>query len=274
MTTRITHWVGTLAFVVLTMSGLQIFDAAPYLDATDTNPLLPATDVWNLAAQAHEHHLFSIAGGVASSGHPMGVTQLFAWRFITTGWLGYASDGEGGMTARAFPGWITFPGYQDLASGRRWHFFFAWIFVLAGVAYWISGGARRDIGLILLRVADMPKLWPMTQYYLRLRSEPPEYGKYNPLQKLAYTLVLFVLAPLIVVTGLALSPGIDAVAHPLTAIFGGRQSARLWHFSLMLALLAFFGVHLVLVATTGIANNMRSMITGWYRLRGTESAGP
>lgn len=66
-------------------------------------------------------------------------------------------------------------------------------------------------------------------------------------------------------TGLALSPGIDAIAHPLTAVFGGRQFARLWHFVATLLLVGFFAAHLVMVATTGVIDNMRSMITGYER---------
>jgi thiosulfate reductase cytochrome b subunit len=120
---------------------------------------------------------------------------------------------------------------------------------------------------LVLRPSDVPKLWPMQLYYLRLRKEPPPHGKYNPLQKLAYTLVLFVFAPLIVLSGLALSPGFDAWVPWLTQAFGGRQFARLWHFVLMVALIGFFITHLVLVLTTGVINHLRSMVTGWYQLQ-------
>jgi thiosulfate reductase cytochrome b subunit len=117
---------------------------------------------------------------------------------------------------------------------------------------------------MLLSRSDLRKLWPMQAYYLRLRKTPPPYGEYNPLQKAAYTVVAFVVAPLVVVTGLALSPGIDAIAHPLTVLFGGRQFARLWHFAGMLVLIVFFFVHVFQVATQGAVKQMRSMITGWY----------
>jgi thiosulfate reductase cytochrome b subunit len=76
-----------------------------------------------------------------------------------------------------------------------------------------------------------------------------------------------------VLSGLALSPGLDAQFAPLAAVFGGRQFARLWHFVLTLALAGFFGVHLALVASTGLANNMRSMIGGWYRLGPNDGTG-
>jgi thiosulfate reductase cytochrome b subunit len=171
----------------------------------------------------------------------------------------------GGKAARAFPGWLTLPSYQALADGRRWHLFFGWLLTLAGIAYLAGGLARRDLGELILRPSDLPKLWPMQAYYLRLRRDPPPYGKYNPLQKLAYTLVLFVFSPLIVLTGLVLSPGVDAAFNPITALFGGRQFARLWHFVLTVALVGFVATHLVLVLSTGVVNNLRSMISGWYR---------
>jgi thiosulfate reductase cytochrome b subunit len=104
----------------------------------------------------------------------------------------------------------------------------------------------------------------MQAYYLKLRKEPPKYDTYNPLQKAAYSTILFVIAPLVVLTGLALSPGIDALAQPLTWVFGGRQFARTWHFTGMIVLIAFFFVHTFQVATQGVVNQMRSMITGWY----------
>ncbi len=75
------------------------------------------------------------------------------------------------------------------------------------------------------------------------------------------------IAPLVVLTGLALSPGIDAIANPLTVAFGGRQFARLWHFAGMILLLGFFAIHTFQVATQGVVNQMRSMITGWYRVQ-------
>jgi len=249
-----------VAFFVLVMSGLQIFNAAPYLDASDKSDV--------------HRRVLSIGAATTAAGAPLGVMRIFGLTVRTTHLLGYTDDGQGGEAPRAFPGWITFPGYQDLAGGRRWHLFFAWVMVLAGAAYIVGGALRKDLALIVLRPSDLPKLVPMQLYYLRLRKEPPPYGKYNPLQKLAYTLVLFVFSPLIVLSGLALSPGIDAFAGPLTTLFGGRQFARLWHFVFMLALLGFFGVHLTLVLSTGVVNNLRSMISGRYRLGKHEGSGP
>ena len=113
----------------------------------------------------------------------------------------------------------------------------------------------------------------MQAYYFRLRKEPPDHGKYNPLQKAGYTALLFGLVPFVILTGLALSPGIDAIAGPLTTLLGGRQFARTWHFVATLLLVAFTLGHVFLVASTGIINNMRSMTLGSYRLGKHEGTG-
>jgi thiosulfate reductase cytochrome b subunit len=251
--TRFTHWLFFLAFLALVSSGLQIFNAAPYLDASDKSE--------------PQHRVFA----VDSPRDGTGETFVFGHAFNTTGWLGWTDDGMGEQGARAFPGWITIPAYQDLADGRRWHLFFAWIMIVAGAIYMLWGFTRGNLRELLLGRGDLPKLLPMQLYYLHLRKEPPPHGKYNPLQKLAYTLVLFVFAPLIVLSGLALSPGFDAWVPWLTQAFGGRQFARLWHFVFMIALIGFFVVHVLLVSTTGVINHLRSMVTGWYRLGRYES---
>ncbi len=257
--TRLAHWIGSLAMLILVMSGLAIFNAAPYLDASDLSD--PA------------HRVLSIGAQSTVMGQPVATTQIFGLHFTTTHVLGYTDNGQGGESARAFPGWITFPGYQDLAGGRDWHLFFGWVLTLAGLAYLIFGLLRKELGLLILRPSDFAKMWPMQAYYLKLRKEPPPHGKYNPLQKAGYTVVLFGLIPFVVLTGLALSPGVDAIAGPLTTLLGGRQFARLWHFVAMLALIGFTFGHVFLVASTGVLNNMRSMTLGTYRLGKNEGTG-
>lgn len=244
---RASHWVWFIAFLVLVGSGLQIFNASPNLDASDKSD--PARRVLAIG---------SPAAGV-------GTMTLFGHTFVTTGWLGWTGDGMGSRGAHAFGAFVTIPGYQDLADGRRWHLFFAWVATVCWLAWLISSGMKGNLRDMVLLPADVPKLWPMQAYYLKLRATPPPHGVYNPLQKAAYTAVMFVIAPLVVVTGLALSPGIDAIANPLTVAFGGRQFARLWHFVGMMALMGFFAIHTFQVATQGFVNQMRSMISGWYR---------
>jgi Ni/Fe-hydrogenase b-type cytochrome subunit len=256
---RLAHWIGAFAFVLLVMSGFQIFNAAPYLDASDYNN--PA------------HRVLAIGSKDGPNGAHVGVTNILGHEFVTTHVLGYGDDGQGGESTRAFPGWLTWPAYQDLAGARSWHFFFGWVMATVGIVYFINGLLRRDLGLLVVRPSDFPKMWPMQAYYLRLRKEPPEHGKYNPLQKAGYTVVLFVLCPFVILTGLALSPGVDSAVGPLTSLLGGRQFARLWHFLATIALVGFLFGHVFLVLSTGFRNNMRSMTLGTYRLGKNEGTG-
>ncbi len=259
VTVRLTHWIGAFAFILLVLSGFAIFNAAPYLDASDlSNPA---------------HRVLAFGSVDKPDGSHAGVTTVFGHDFTTTHLFGYTDDGQGGEAPRAFPGWLTWPAYQDLAGARVWHFFFGWVMVLVGTIYLVVGLLRRDLALLIVRPSDFPKMWPMQAYYLRLRKDPPPHGKYNPLQKAGYTVVLFVLCPFIVLTGLALSPGVDAFAAPLTTVLGGRQFARTWHFLATLALVAFLFGHVFLVASTGFFNNMRSMTLGTYRLGKNEGTG-
>lgn len=247
--TRLTHWVNALALLILFMSGLQIFNAYPHLH-------------WGSKAEPDEA-FFSIYAA-NEEGEIRGYTQLLGWRVETTGILGVQNT-ELGPFPRAFPSWATIPGYFWLAGGRRWHFFFAWLFALNGLLYFFYNLAGGHVRKFLLTPRDLSKLLPMALYYLRLRRESPQEGEYNPLQKMAYTGVFFVLTPLIFLSGFAMSPQLDAAFNWLPAMFGGRQSARTVHFLLTFLFALFTFGHVVMVMTTGVISNMRSMITGWYR---------
>jgi thiosulfate reductase cytochrome b subunit len=162
-----------------------------------------------------------------------------------------------------FPHWITIPHYQDLATGRRWHFFFAWIFVLNGFVYLTASLAGRHVWRDLLPSgSQLGGIGRSIADHLRLRlhTEPG----YNVLQKLSYLLVIFGLMPLMLLTGLTMSPAIDTAFPFLLNVFSGRQSARTLHFLTAWSLLLFTLVHVVMVLLSGVLNNMRSMITGRY----------
>ena len=246
--TRLTHWLNALALLILIMSGLQIFNAHSQL-------------YWGSRSEPDEA-FFSIYAA-NEDGQIRGYTRLFRWRVDTTGWLGIENT-DMGPFPRAFPSWATIPGYFWLAGGRRWHFFFAWVFVLNGLVYLLYSLGKGHLGKFLLRPRDVPGIPAMALYYLRLRRESPQRGEYNPLQKCAYTGVLFILVPLAVLSGLAMSPQMDVGFHWLPAMFGGRQSARALHFVSTWLFVFFTLGHVFMVMTTGVINNMRSMITGWY----------
>lgn len=248
---RIAHWVNALCLVVLVMSGLQIFNAHPALywgDRSDRNDAL-----------------LSIRPVRTETGEVKGVTTIFGHSFDTTGLLGY-SDHRG----RAFPAWATLPGPQWLAMGRQWHLFFAWMFVITGVFFVAYGLLSRHLSRDLVpTAADLRHTGRAVKNHLLLgHPEGEASARYNVLQKLAYVVVLVVLAPVIVLTGLGMSPMIDAAFPWLLPLFGGRQGARTIHFIACFSFVVFVAVHVLQVVMTGFINNMRSMITGWFAIKG------
>jgi thiosulfate reductase cytochrome b subunit len=170
-----------------------------------------------------------------------------------------------GRAPRAFPSWLTIPGYFWLAGGRRWHFFFAWIFALNGLLYIVYNVTNGHVRKFLPGPKDLARIPAMALYYLRIRKDSPQQGEYNPLQMMAYTSVFFILTPLIMLSGMAMSPQLNMGFNWLPAMFGGRQSARSIHFILTFLFVGFTFGHIFMVLTTGAINNMRSMITGWHR---------
>jgi thiosulfate reductase cytochrome b subunit len=110
-------------------------------------------------------------------------------------------------------------------------------------------------------------LWADIKDHARLRLPTGDAAaRYNPLQKLAYIAVIFVLIPLMILTGLTMSPAFDATFPQLLTLFGGRQSARSIHFLCAMGLLAFIVVHLIMVLLAGPINEIGSMITGRFRI--------
>ena len=161
-----------------------------------------------------------------------------------------------------FPPWATIPNYYSLAAARDWHVLFAWVFSLSLllflVAALLNGHVRRDI------VAGdwRPRAsWADVREHLRFNFDHGE-GKYNLLQKAAYGAVIFILLPLMILTGMAISPGMDASWSWLSQVFGGRQSARSIHFIVAWTLFAFFLLHVTLVLLNKPLKNLREMVTG------------
>jgi Ni/Fe-hydrogenase b-type cytochrome subunit len=251
---RITHWINAVCLAILLMSGLQIFNAHPAL-------------YWGEASD-FEHPILSIEALDDEEGRQVGMTRILGNGFVTTGVLGWSTY-DNLPAPRAFPGWITIPGALNLATGRVWHFFFGWLFVINGLVYLVYTFLSRHFTSDLVPSGEQLKKAGRTLAdHVRLRF-PRGQGaaQYNGLQKIAYLLATFALLPLIVLAGLTMSPGIDAAMPWLLDLFGGRQSARTVHFLGAWLLVLFVIVHVFMVLVSGVFNNMRSMITGWYCLR-------
>ena len=244
---RISHWLNVPFLIILIMSGLQIFNAHPALYWGDRSD--------------RDRPLFSIRPVRTDSGDIKGVTTILGHPFDTTGVLGY-SNGSG----RAFPGWATIPSPKWLAMGRQWHLFFAWLFVINGLIFTVYAFASRHITRDLAPTGkDWRGIGRSIRDHLVFRHPTGEAAKqYNVLQKLAYASIVFILAPLIMLTGLAMSPTIDATFPWLLTIFGGRQAARTIHFITCFSFVGFIMVHILQVFLTGFFNNIRSMVTGWF----------
>ena len=250
--TRIWHWLNAAVILVMLMSGLMIFNAHPrlYWGQYGANPDYAWLQIGNLGEQ--------------------GFLRVGDHAIHTTGVLG-SWGGPGDQTVyTAFPGWLTIPSTYDLAGSRHWHLTFAWLFVTAIVLYWIFGLGNRHIWRDLLpsRHELTPRhiLEDLKSHALLRFPKGEKARRYNTLQKLSYLGVVFVLIPLQILTGLTMSPAMNAAWPWLVDAFGGRQSARSIHFIVAMLLVLFFLVHILMVVLAGPINEVWSMITGNYRL--------
>ena len=260
---RLMHWINVLSLTILFMSGLHIFNAHPALN-------------WGASSYTDRPAVFEISaeeGDDEDADPPTktkvhGTTNILGHEFDTTGFLGARLKADGGTDTNAFPLWMTIPGSYSLAEARNWHFFFAWLFVINGVLYllysFISGHVRRDLA------PTGPELRGIgTSIKDHVRFKHPVGAaatRYNVLQKLTYLIVIFILLPLIILMGMAMSPGLDALLTGWVDLFGGRQSARTIHFVVAWLLVAFVLIHVFEVIISGLFNHMRSMITGYFRI--------
>ena len=256
---RITHWINVICLSILLMSGLQIFNAHPSL-------------YWGIASNFDAPILDMKS---TEDDPPRGVTTIFGREFDTTGILG-SSESEGETTERGFPSWITLPATQNLSAGRNWHFLFAWIFVLNGALYLGYGFLTGQSKFRLIPSGDQfrhfgASLWQHLTFNF---PQGQEAKRYNVLQKLTYLIVIAVLIPVQVLAGLTMSPGMNAFAPFLLDLFGGRQSARTVHFVIAGLLVLFVIVHVVMVVVSGLSNNMRAMITGWFVIQRDTKSDP
>lgn len=246
-----------VAVVFMIMTGLTIFDAHPALYIGQYGSEFDTPVVMIAGDKGH--------GWVVIAGH----------KINTTGVLGWSGD-----EATAFPNWAKFPSEQDLATGRNWHLFFAWVLILNGIVYWLYSLARRHIQRDLLPTAAeiAPRnVWDDIKSHATLHFPVGvDSNRYHVLQKLAYLSAVTLFIPGMILTGLAMSPGADSVAPWIVDLLGGRQTARLLHFACMWALIGFIVIHVGAVLLAGVGNQLRAMITGrWaYDDDGRGPSGP
>lgn len=252
LSTRLWHWTNLVAVFVMLMSGLMIFNAHPRL-------------YWGQYGANYDP-----AWLVIDNDGSRGYVRIGPAEVTTTGVLGVWEDKAGETQTRAFPWWATIPSRYSLADGRRWHLAFAWILALSLTLYLIvsliNGHVKRDLH-VKKREWSPRRIWHDIKEHARLRFPTGRAAlDYNFLQKISYIGVLFILLPGIILTGLTMSPAMDATVPFLLDLFGGRQSARSIHFIFAWLLVAFFFVHILMVVLAGPINEVRSMISGKFRI--------
>ena len=248
LSTRIWHWLNACVATILLMSGLMIFNAHPQL-------------YWGDFGSREDYAWLQI-----DDTRTTGFVRIGNASFETTGVLGLSLDAKDNVRRVAFPGWATIPTGYDLAAARRWHFAFAWIFALGLTAFMfislVNGHIRKD--LHVRRAEWSPRaFWNDIKNHARLRfGDDNDSSHYNIMQKFSYIGVIFLLLPLLILTGITMSPAMNAAWPWLLDIFGGRQSARSLHFIAAALLTLFVVVHLIMVLLSGPINGIWSMITG------------
>ncbi len=217
---RATHWMVTLGFLALLVTGIEILISHPRF-------------YWGEAGNVLSPPLFKIPIPASRTSVPTG--------------YGYVLPDQNGWS-------------------RYLHFQSAWVVVLTGLLYIVYslfyGHLRRDL-IPSLTDISWKRFSTVIAQDLRLKAVSAEEARsYNVLQRLTYLLVIFVLFPLIIWTGLAMSPAIASALPPVVTVLGGQQSARTIHFFVTVALVLFLLVHVIMVALSGFRNRMRAIIGG------------
>jgi thiosulfate reductase cytochrome b subunit len=258
---RLWHWVTVLAVAGLLFTGFCILNVHPRFYWGEVgNAYTPAI----LALDSSE------PGGPRPATHPAPAALVVGnHRFDVTGRLGVVADAGGDglyfLIANTPESW-------HFGAMRAWHFAIAWILVLGWTGYaiyLIASGQLRS--RLLPRIAELhPRaVGADLLKHLKLhRARGEEARSYNLLQKLAYLAVIFGFLPLMVLTGLTMSNAVASRFPELYALFGGRESARTLHFLCALALVLFVLIHVIQLFVAGFWNEMRSMITGRFKISG------
>jgi thiosulfate reductase cytochrome b subunit len=253
---RVFHWVNALSFVLLLMSGLQIFNAYPRLH-------------WGHTGYEGMPAIFEI-GGIPDLNQQVSWIQIGPHRFNTSGVFGVAKYSTFfGVFNMAFPAWMILPsGVGDLGTGMGWHFMMLWVLLInLGVYLGYAAISGRFWGDLLPDRDQLSARAIARDLWMHIRLKHAigiEALRYNLLQKLSYVIVLIGLLPTMVLTGLTMSPSAVAAFPWLIDLFHGRQTARTLHFIVAWVLVLFVLIHLFQVIITGLVNNVRSMINGYF----------
>lgn len=259
---RLWHWISVLAIVGLLFTGFCILNVHPRL-------------YWGEVGNAYTPALLALdsdePGGPRPTTHPAPAVLVFGnRRFNVTGRLGVVADaGNDGLYFLI----ANTPESWQFGAMRAWHFTIAWILVLGWVSYAIyliaSGQLRSRLFPRISQLRPSAIATDVLNHLRFHRSTGEEAKSYNLLQKLSYLLVIFVLLPLVVLTGLTMSNAVASRFPELCSLFGGRESARTIHFFCAFALVLFAVIHVIQLFVAGFLNEMRSMITGRFRIRGS-----
>ena len=259
---RLWHWISVLAIVGLLFTGFCILNVHPRLYWGEVgNAYTPAL----LALESSE------PGGPSPATHPAPAVLRFGNRqYDVTGRLGVVADAGGDglyfLIANTPESW-------QFGAMRAWHFAIAWILVLGWIGYAIyliaSGEFRSRLLPQVSQLRPRAIANDVIKHLKLHRASGEEAKSYNLLQKLSYLAVIFVLLPLMILTGLTMSNAVTARFPELYSMFGGRESARTIHFLCAFALVLFAVIHLVQLFVAGFVNEMRSMITGRFAIPGS-----
>ncbi len=195
-----------------------------------------------------------------------GLTISNAHPWLYWGEWGFEAE-QAWLAVPRFPDWMTIPGYYSLATARDWHILAAWPFALLLLFAWAAMVFNRHFAR---DIATQRREWAPRAIAADIKAHlkfdfAHGEGKYNFLQKLAYGVTLGIFLPGLVLSGIAISPGMGPSFGWLIDLMGGRQSARSLHFIFAFALFGFFVVHVALVLANGPLRHIRDMITGGAR---------
>ena len=225
---RVTHYINLLFIGLLIRSGIQILAAHPRLYWTD-------------------------------SSNPRKAWLKLTKKKVPEDKLYTSMDDEEPVTPV-----LALPGKDNLGLGRHWHFFSVIFWALNGLIYVILLFATGEWSrLIPTSWSIIPDAWHTFLTYITFHIPPAsDFHPYDPLQQLAYAGVVFILAPLMILTGAAMSPSIEGRFPWYIKIFGGKQGARSIHFLVMLAFTIFVIIHTALVLIVHFSDNIRNIVFG------------